>query len=79
MYQVVKRNKRMWIVDTDLKSVYTPPDFVRMLQRDNLQVVADKFNDKNGYDIEAVVEFESDIRFRSDYRKNLRYALAATR
>lgn len=74
-FKVIKKNKRMHIVDAEEKSVYTPPAYVQMLNRSNLQEVADKFNEFGGYNIEYIISFESDIRFRKDYRKNLKYYL----
>lgn len=70
MYAVKKINKRMHIVDDTGNSVYTPPDYVRMLDRSNLQEIADKFNEF-GYNIKFIIEFQSDIRFRKDLREKM--------
>ncbi len=72
MYIVEKINKRLWITNSG-ERIYTPPEFVVMLSRNNLQEVADQFNLKKEYDILAVIKFESDFRFRRDYRKNKNY------
>lgn len=69
MYTIAKINKRMHILDSSGNSVYSPPDYVRMLNRTDLQKVADQFN-THGYNIKFIIEFQSDIRFRADYRKN---------
>lgn len=60
-YQVVKRNKRLYIESCDSgNTVYTPPDFIRphMKSRDQLKTLADKLTAGESY-IDAVTAFES--------------------
>lgn len=68
-FEVLKRNRRICIVDNNDRVVYSPPDFVRLISRDDLRGVADIFNSR-GYDIGAIIELESNIRFRPDYKRN---------
>lgn len=57
---VIKRNKRLWIVDEESgEDIYTPPDFIRphMINRRVLYILKDKI--ENGIPrIDAVMEFE---------------------
>lgn len=55
---VIKRNKRLLIVDGDGRTVYTAPDFLKPVRdRDVLRELAAKLSED--YDIEAVMAFES--------------------
>ena len=49
------------IVDDDNELVYTPPDFARnkMINKDQIVKLADKFNELQSRDISAIIEFES--------------------
>lgn len=55
---VIKRNKRLLIVDEAGKTVYAAPDFLKPVRdRDVLRALAEKLSHR--YDIEAVMAFES--------------------
>lgn len=55
--RVVKRHKRLWIDDDDGNPVYTPPDFIRLQNREPLVHLADKL-ESTPY-IDAVMAFEA--------------------
>ena len=55
--RVVKRHKRLCIVDDQDQVVYTPPDFIRLTSRAPLQRLAEAL-DARPY-IDAVMEFET--------------------
>jgi hypothetical protein len=64
LFEVLKRNKRMWIVRShDLSNVYTPPDFVRVPNRAALQVLVTAMECEVSvtmkYPIASVMAFES--------------------
>lgn len=62
-YQVVKRNKRLYIESCESGNpVYTPPDFLRshMKSRDQLKALADKLTAGESY-IDAVAAFEAGV------------------
>lgn len=55
--RLVKRHKRMWIIDEDGQEVYTPPDFLQVPHRNEFHnLIADMI--AIGY-ILAVMRFES--------------------
>lgn len=58
-YDVVKRNKRLYIQRYEDKLlVYSPPDFIRIPNRQALQDLADEFTQGRPY-IEAIMAFET--------------------
>ena len=58
-YTVVKRNKRLHIVNDAGYTVYTVPRFIKLMSRDDLRKLCNNFN-KYGYDwIQLIVEWES--------------------
>ena len=63
MFTLQKVNGRLHIIKNG-KSVYSPPDFIRhkIRSKEDLQKVVDIFNTKNNYDIDAIVEFETNLR-----------------
>jgi len=63
-YKMVKRNKRLIIVDSNDKLVYGMPDFLRNHLRDRkeLQKLVDKFNIVGYRNIQDIVEFETNLR-----------------
>lgn len=67
-YQVRKINGRLWIVDPEDMPIYTPPEFLRphIVNREQLNAVAERFNQRGRYDIDAVREFETSVRKLSD-------------
>lgn len=57
---VVKRNKRLWVIDRQGALVYTPPDFIRLQSREPLNALAADL-EWRPY-IEAVMDFERTAR-----------------
>lgn len=55
---VVKRNKRLHIVRDDGTSIYTPPNFLRLPNREVLWAVARELTAGREY-IEAIMDFEA--------------------
>lgn len=58
-YEVRKINKRLVIVDAHGKTIYAMPFWVRVANRDELKWLSDRFNLSAGYDIDAIIEFET--------------------
>jgi hypothetical protein len=56
--QVVRRDRRLWIIDVDGKPIYTPPNYVRLISRQQLSDLAAALQN-NPY-IDAVMAFEAD-------------------
>ncbi len=56
-FKLIKRNKRLLIVDAGGRTIYTMPFFVRLPTREPLQKLCDHFN-TNGYDIKAIIDME---------------------
>ena len=63
-YKVTKLNGRLWVIDGNDMPVYTPPEFLRkhITSREQLAYVAEAFNKRRGYDIDAVMDFERLVR-----------------
>lgn len=59
-FQVVKRNTRLLIIDSNNHVIYCPPDFVRpyIINRDQMNNLCQKFNEKGKLDIDSIMEFE---------------------
>lgn len=58
-YNCVKKNKRLWIEEVKTgKFVYTPPSWIKLQSRTPMQILAIQFCEKDGYDIQAVIDFE---------------------
>lgn len=56
---VVKQRKRLHIIDYGTGDVlYTPPDFLRLVNRDRLRSLAEAFTRTQSRDISAIMEFE---------------------
>jgi hypothetical protein len=55
--QIIKRNKRLYIVDDNGDDVYSPPNFVHIQSRKQLRTLAEAIV-AQGY-IQAVMDFES--------------------
>lgn len=58
-YEMRKINKKLVIVDSDGKTVYAMPFWVQVTNRDDMKVLVDRFNEVAGYNIDAIIEFES--------------------
>ena len=58
MHEVTKRNGRL-IITRDGQQVYHMPHWVKVNSRADLQWLANCFNAISGYDITAVMEFET--------------------
>ncbi len=69
---VVKRHKRLHIVDEAGASVYTPPDFVKVQSREAMASLATSMRGEPA-DIELIAAFEADPRNRPDLRKRARF------
>lgn len=62
-FEVVKRNKRLWIDRVeDARPFYTPPDFVKLHSREPLIELARHFTETQSYDIGAVAALETKFR-----------------
>lgn len=61
-FTVVKRHKRLHVVNERGESVYTPPDFLRVDSRKILEDLADRMNDDT---IDAIMAFEANCRRRT--------------
>lgn len=67
--RVVKRHKRLWIIDENDSVVYTPPNFIVMSSRQPLIDLARRLsNDPDNF--QHIIDFESDLQNRPDLRKN---------
>lgn len=58
-YEVRKINQRLVIVDSRGSTVYAMPFWVKISDRGQMKLLADRFNDMGDYDIAAVMEFET--------------------
>ena len=45
-------------------SVYTPPNFILLNSKNNLQRLCDKFNEKDNDDIVDIIEWESQQKYK---------------
>jgi hypothetical protein len=63
MYRVVKRNKKLMIIDNNDKMIYTPPSFLKdkIASREQVQELCDEFNRLTSRDIDAIIRFESQL------------------
>jgi hypothetical protein len=59
MFLVKKVNKRLVIVDHHDVVVYTMPYWIQVISRQDLQVLADQFNELGTTDIDSIVAFET--------------------
>jgi len=68
---VVKRHQRLFIIDNQGNSVYTPPNFIRhrIGGRGPLKELCDAFNRAGCFDIVAVMEFETKFNPKVGQRK----------
>lgn len=65
MYEIVKRNKRLIIVDEEGWLVYCPPSFLRPVNsRDDYQPLVDAWNKTGIIGGDVLTEFESKWRSR---------------
>lgn len=69
-YKLVKRNRRLMIVDcvTDV-AVYTPPEFIRITSRNSLQMLVNSANATGTLHIDLIIAFESASPRAAGYRK----------
>lgn len=58
-YEVRKINKRLVLVDANDKIIYAMPFWVQVTNRMDMQWLADRFNEIAGYNIDAIIEFET--------------------
>ena len=72
-YSVKKMNRRVCIVDNKDMIVYSMPQFVQLISREDLQPVVDEFN-RSGYSIDAIMKLERNPKFRMDYRSRHDYS-----
>lgn len=59
MYYIKKMNRRLFVVDGNNNTVYTPPNFIRLSGRHELQELVDALNEKGFYCIDLVREWET--------------------
>ena len=65
MYSVIKRNKRLYIINSEGEDYYSPPNFLRnrINRRQDLVDLCDKFNDTvESEHITLIMEFEKDVQ-----------------
>ena len=62
MFFVKKINGKLIIVDENNNLVYSKPNFLLISSRQDLQLLADKFNEVGYRDIDAILEWESKLR-----------------
>ena len=55
---VVKRHKRLWIMDGDVE-IYTPPNFIQLQSREPMFELARQMDAAGGRSITAIIEFET--------------------
>lgn len=58
-FQAVKKNKRLWIKDGDGNLVYTPPNFIRLHNRELFNQLVDRLNRFGYLCILDIMWFES--------------------
>lgn len=64
-FSVVKKHKRLMVVDKDGNIVYCPPDFLkRTYTRDEFKNLVDHANETGKLSGELLTEFESKFRSR---------------
>lgn len=69
MFLVVKRNKRLWIIDKEEdQAVYTPPDFLIIPSRVALHNLAFDLNRLGRRDINRIASFEWEFSKRNVHR-----------
>jgi hypothetical protein len=66
-FNVVKRHKRLHIVSAETDEiVYTPPDFVQVIDRHDMHFLAKCFTTLQSRDIELIAAFET--RFKKNVK-----------
>lgn len=68
MFSIAKRHKHIVILNESDDIVYSPPNFIRLNSRYDLQFVIDRFNEIGQYDINAIMEFEAKFHPNRKYR-----------
>jgi hypothetical protein len=59
MYECVKKNKRLWIRNTETDEyVYTPPKFINLQSREAMHELAAHMTLSGRYDINKIIDFE---------------------
>jgi hypothetical protein len=72
-FGIVKAFQRIWIQDRHTGMLlYTHPDFVKLINRAHMQVLADAANTRGTLHINDIVVFESSQPRASGYSKNTR-------
>jgi hypothetical protein len=72
MFSLLKRNKRLEVVDENQTTIYVMPDFVQVVLRNDFQKLVDDLNESGYHDIQKIIEFESNPRYRADYREKMK-------
>lgn len=66
-FELVKQHKRLWIRDTDSgERVYTPPDFLQIVARDDFNGLLDELNQGRHF-VDAITAFERHARIRPGF------------
>jgi hypothetical protein len=69
-YAVVKYNKRLFIMSSVTRRLlYSPPDFIRVTNRSQLQQVADVASDRGYLHISDIAAFEATALRASGYKR----------
>ena len=63
MFRVIKRSKRLMIIDENDNIIYVPPDFLKQktVSRAKLQELCDEFNRLTFRDFNAIMNYENEI------------------
>ena len=65
-YRICKFNSRLYIASEDIL-IYTPPDFIRLNSRKELQFLADRSNIRGQLHIKDVIVFEARMPRHKQY------------
>lgn len=65
-YKVLRKNRKLGIYK-DFAFVYSPPRFIKLNTKADLEKLADKFNKTGTNDINSIIEWETEMRPESKY------------
>ena len=61
MFKVLRKNRKLGIYNED-GFVYSPPRFIRLNAKADLERLAEKFNETGSNDIKSIMEWETKMR-----------------
>jgi hypothetical protein len=62
MFTVKKINKKYWIINSDNETLYTPPDFIKLKNVEQMENLAQRLSEKGFRDIETIQRWETEVR-----------------